>query len=303
MTADSPERTDRRAPIEERSVLNLAAIGAIMIWSATAPFSKFALREFPVLAYTLIRPVISIAILAVFLIYRWQPIRVDRSDLPRLVLTGLIGIGVSQLCYTAALDRTSVAHTVIIASTSPLLVAGYRLGVKRKRLPRRSLGGLIGGFTGVIVLMLGAGQTAGTSLTGDLLALISAISWMGATLWPVSLIKKYGSVRANMWMFGSSLLATAPVGVWYLPRIIDRTPGVLAWGSLVYAALFGMVVGNFLWQRAVQQLGGVRTLVYLYLQPVGAMVLAALFLGERLSLLQAVGGLLALAGVALVRRA
>ena len=106
-----------------------------------------------------------------------------------------------------------------------------------------------------------------------------------------------------VWMFGSSLLATAPVGVWYLPRIIDRTPGVLAWGSLVYAALFGMVVGNFLWQRAVQQLGGVRTLVYLYLQPVGAMVLAALFLGERLSLLQAVGGLLALAGVALVRRA
>ena len=37
-------------------------------------------------------------------------------------------------------------------------------------------------------------------------------------------------------------------------------------------------------------------------QPIGAMILAALWLGERLSPIQAVGGALALAGVGLVRR-
>ena len=49
--------------------------------------------------------------------------------------------------------------------------------------------------------------------------------------------------------------------------------------------------------------GASRTLIYLYLEPVGAMILAALFLGERLTPLQALGGALALVGVALVRRA
>lgn len=302
MSLEARASSGRRARLEEGSLFNVSAIGAIAIWSATAPFSKYALREFPVLAYTVIRPVISVAILAAILIYRHQQLRIERTDLPRVVLTGMLGIGASQLCYTAALDRTSVAHTVIIASMSPLFVAAYRLAIKRKSLPARSLLGLFGGFTGVVVLMLGAGSSSDTSLLGDLFALISAVTWMGATMWPVAIIKKYGSMRTNLWMFGSSLLATTPFGVWYLPRLVDDTPGVLSWGSLLYAAMFGMVVGNFLWQRAVQQVGGARALVYLYLQPVGAMLLAALVLGERLNLTQAAGGLVALIGVALVRR-
>jgi drug/metabolite transporter (DMT)-like permease len=302
MAADALPRTDQRAVVERTSLFNLSAIGSIAIWSGTAPFSKYALREFPVLAYTIMRPVFGIAILAAILLYRHQRLTVDRKDLPLIVVTGMIGIGASQLTYTGALDRTSVAHTVIIASMSPLFVAAYRLAVKHQRLPGRSLFGLFGGFVGVVVLMLGSRHSTDTSLVGDLLALISAVTWMGATMWPVRLIKKYGSLRTNLWMFGSSLLTTAPFGIWFLPDVFRETPSPLAWAALLYAAVFGMVTGNVLWQRAVQQLGGARTLVYLYLQPVGAMLIAALVLGERLSPLQAAGGVIALVGVALVRK-
>lgn len=284
------------------SILNLSALGAITIWSATAPFSKYALRDFPVLAYTAIRPVVGVCIMALILISRGQPLAIERRDFPRLLLTGMFGIGMSQLTYTGALSRTSVAHTVIIASVSPLLVAGYRLGIKRQRLPMKSLLGMLGGFAGVVVLILGSGGSSDTSLLGDGLALVSAVTWMGATIWPAELINKYGIMRVNLWMFGSALLATGPLGLREMPQVIHHPPHLVSWGALVYAAIFGMVVGNFLWQRAVQQVGSSRTLVYLYLQPVGAMVLAALVLGERLSPIQAAGGVLALIGVALVRR-
>jgi drug/metabolite transporter (DMT)-like permease len=75
----------------------------------------------------------------------------------------------------------------------------------------------------------------------------------------------------------------------------------LAWISLAYCGIFGIVIGSSLWQRAVHEIGPSRTFIYLYLEPLGAILLARLFLGDRLRPLQAVGGLLVLVGVALVR--
>jgi drug/metabolite transporter (DMT)-like permease len=52
----------------------------------------------------------------------------------------------------------------------------------------------------------------------------------------------------------------------------------------------------------VQQVGPVRTLVYLYLQPFFSLVIAAIVLGDRLTPVQAIGGVLAIGGVVLVKK-
>jgi drug/metabolite transporter (DMT)-like permease len=209
---------------------------------------------------------------------------------------------VSQLTYLNGLSRTSVAHTVILGSISPLLVAVYRIAVKRAKLPPISLLGIVGGFAGVILLVIGAGSGSGTSLLGDAFALASAIAWMGVTIWPAKTFARYGTLRPMAWMFLSSLMLTMPVSIGALHRTYQHMPSALAWASLFYSAVFGALIGNSLWQRSVQALGAARTLIYLYLQPVGALVLAAIILGERMNLTQAVGGVLALVGVGLVRR-
>jgi drug/metabolite transporter (DMT)-like permease len=153
-----------------------------------------------------------------------------------------------------------------------------------------------------VILVAGAGSGSGTSLSGDALAFISALAWMGVTIWPSSIFARHGTLRTMGWMFLSSLMLTLPLSATSLVQTMRDMPSPLAWASLGYAAVFGALIGNGLWQRAVQQLGASRTLIYLYLQPLGAMVLAALILGERLSLIQALGGVLALIGVGLVRR-
>jgi len=62
------------------------------------------------------------------------------------------------------------------------------------------------------------------------------------------------------------------------------------------------MAGNTLWQRAVQIIGPNRTLIYMYLEPFIVLIIAALALDERLTLVQAFGGVLALIGVMLVRK-
>jgi probable blue pigment (indigoidine) exporter len=68
-------------------------------------------------------------------------------------------------------------------------------------------------------------------------------------------------------------------------------------GGLVYAAVVGGVVSTALWGRSMVRLGSWQTMVYAYLEPVSAVVIAAIVLGESLSAIQAAGALLTLIGV------
>lgn len=285
------------------SVVNWPALGAILCWGAMSPLAKWALDEFPTLAYMAIRPVIAVVMLAAFLLLRGQPLGVERGDLRRFLLAGAICAGSSQFFYIGGLANTSVSHNVILISCSPLLVAGYSLLIKRQKLDNRSTLGVFGGFAGVVLLVAGAaGGDGGASLLGDVLSLGAAVSWMFATILPAPLLAKYGTLRTSLWLLGCSLLTVVPPSLLQIADAFAHPPSTLAWASLVYSGVFGILIGNSLWQHAVHQIGPNRTLIYLYLEPVVALILAALMLGERLSPVQAVGGVLALAGVALVRR-
>jgi drug/metabolite transporter (DMT)-like permease len=298
-----PEVAAIPAPDERTGgVISWPALAAVLIWSGTAPIAKYAIAEFPVLAYMVLRPIIASILLFALLFIRRESILLPKADLRRIALVGVFGLGLSQLTYLGGLSRTSVAHVVILGSISPLLVAVYRLTFKRARLPGLSILGIVGGFLGVILLVVGAGSGSGVSLVGDALAVVSAIAWMGVTIWPARIFARHGTIKPMAWMFLSSLMLTGPIGLPSLHRVVQEPPTALAWASLFYAAVFGALIGNALWQRSVQSLGPSRTLIYLYLQPLGAILLAAVLLGEPLNAMQAAGGLLALVGVGFVRR-
>ena len=226
---------------------------------------------------------------------------VRRSDWKRFALAGALCIGVSQLLFIGGLARTSVAHLIILASMSPLMAAMFRWAFRGQRPDRISALGMLVGFMGVIVVVGDAGSSEGTSVLGDLMALGAAATWVGATVLPQPLVTSYGALRATAWLMVAASALVVPVGALAIVETFQHPPPFLAWASLVYTAL-ALLIGNTLWQRAVQQVGPARTLVYLYLEPVLALVLAALVLGERLTIIQAIGGVLALLGVMLVRR-
>jgi len=70
-----------------------------------------------------------------------------------------------------------------------------------------------------------------------------------------------------------------------------------AWSGVVYGGCVGMVAAMALWGWSIRHLGPTETMAYLYLEPVSAVVLAALLLGESLSAQQALGAIIAFIGV------
>lgn len=75
----------------------------------------------------------------------------------------------------------------------------------------------------------------------------------------------------------------------------------VAWSLAVYAALVGSGVGAVIWYVGVRRFGASRTTIDQDLQPVLAVAIAAIVLGERLSPAQLAGAAIVIAGVALAR--
>ncbi|MEZ4530265.1 MAG: DMT family transporter [Thermomicrobiales bacterium] len=294
------EQIDRRAR-RMGAAISLPAMGAILFWSGISPFGKYAMDEMPAMIYIALRPVLAAVLVFGVMTLLRKPMRIDRRDLPRFIVAGVCLIGFSQLLFMGGLSLTSVSHLIILSSMSPLMGAMYRWIRTREMPDSRSALALVMGFVGVILVVGGAGSSEGTSLTGDLLAIAAGATWVGATVYPQPLVRKYGAPRATGWFLLLSSLALLPIGLFWFGEVRADPPTMLAWAALAYGAI-GMLAGNTLWQRAVQEVGPQRTLIYLYLEPFIVLVIAALALDERLTLLQALGGLLAMAGVILVRK-
>lgn len=281
--------------------ISIPALGAILFWSGVSPFGKYALDEMPAMVYIALRPVIAALLVFGIMTALRKSMRIERVDWGRFVIAGVFLIGFSQLLFMGGLSLTSVSHLIILSSTSPLMAALYRWYRFGDRPDRRSGLALVLGFLGVLLVVGDAASSEGTSLVGDLLAVAAGATWVGATIYPQPLVHKYGAARATGWFLLLPALVFLPIGMLWFGEVRADPPPHLAWVALAYGAV-GMLAGNTLWQRAVQEVGPSRTLIYLYLEPFIVLVIAALALDERLTLIQALGGILAMVGVVLVRK-
>lgn len=75
-----------------------------------------------------------------------------------------------------------------------------------------------------------------------------------------------------------------------------------SWGILAYSAIFALVVGHSIWNTFVHHIGPARTAVYANLVPVISVSISWIFLGERWTLVQIAGAVLAFAGLYLTGR-
>jgi len=106
-----------------------------------------------------------------------------------------------------------------------------------------------------------------------------------------------GAIPATAWSMALAALLITPAALPGLEGLPWRSVSWQAWAGLGYGATAGMVVAMTLWGRSVHRLGPTETMVYVYLEPVSAVVIAAVVLGESLTPTQALGAVVAFAGI------
>jgi drug/metabolite transporter (DMT)-like permease len=279
----------------------LAAI-AIVFWGISFVATKAALRD--VSPSTLIFVRFAIGALVLLAIVRELP---PRRAWGALALMGFIGVFVHQMLQAYALTLTSATSCGWLIGITPIWSAILSAIVLKERLGGWKLAGLIGGFAGAL-LVVTQGRFDATvfstpSTLGDLLIFLSTINWAIYSVLGHKTIRELGPRRATSgaMLFGALMLAPVFVarrGWLELPRLTAT-----GWGALLFLAVCCSALGYLFWYGALERIEVSRVAALLYAEPLVTFVAAALLLGERVSAVVVMGGVLVLASVLIAQYA
>jgi drug/metabolite transporter (DMT)-like permease len=222
-----------------------------------------------------------------------------------LIYLGLFGVTLNQLFFIIGLSRTSVLHSSLIIAMTPIFVLAIAALIKQEQITVRKAAGMLIAVIGVGILnALPASTTPGASptLVGDLFVFLAGVTFAMFTVLSKKISLQHSSITVNTFAYVSGALALAPMVIWQGQRFSYRVVSLAGWSSLLYMALFPSVICYLIYYYALGHISASRVSAFSYLQPVVATLLAALTLGERVTLPLVAGGAVIFSGVYLTER-
>jgi drug/metabolite transporter (DMT)-like permease len=273
-----------------------------IIWGSTYLGIELAGETMPPTFAAGVRFTLAGGLMLAFIAWRRGrgPLRLTRAEVASSIVVGLLLPGANSLLFITEREVPIGLASLIIASI-PLWVLLLRLAA-RERPDLISTIGLVVGFAGIAILVRPGGGSG--SLGFLLLTVLAAVLWaVGSFLSPRLQVPRDVFVATGFEMLAGGLVLLAIGLAVAKPGELD--PATYSGRSifgLSYLIVFGSIVGYsaYAWLLANAPLGQVST--YAYVNPVVAIALGAIVLGEEITLRVVAGALLVLASVAIVLR-
>jgi drug/metabolite transporter (DMT)-like permease len=309
------DAVDRAATgTKPRLAYALAGAGALL-FAVNGSVSKVTLTSgLTADRLTLLRSTITwLVLLAVLLVTRPARLRISLRELPFVAIYGVTGVAFTQWFYFIAIERLPVGVALLFEYTAPVMVALWARFVMGEPVRRRmwaALGLALAGLALVAQVWQGLGENGldGIGVLAGLGAAVALASYfllgehgvsgdrardpVSLTCWTFLFSALFWSVLTPWWTFDPSTLVE-PVA---LPGGLG---GVTApvWALVLWVAVLGTVLPFTLGLAALRHLPATRVAIVAMLEPVGAIVVAWVWLGEALTAVQLFGAAVVLVGI------
>jgi drug/metabolite transporter (DMT)-like permease len=286
-------------------MFDLRLLFVAVVWGINFSVVKYALADFHPLSFTVVRFFFAALFLLSVMVLTREPAAIDRRDRFPIVRLGFIGITVYNIFFMLGLKYTTVSHSALFISMSPLVAALIQAATGRERITLPAVTGLGIAFLGVVTIIRtqhGEFSFSSNLFLGDVLTLCGTVTWALYTVTARPLLERYSALKVTAYNMAAGTVLLAPIA---LPDLLRQDWGAIpvkSWLALFFTAFISAGVAFSLWYQGVKRIGVTRTMVYHYLMPFAAVLFAAFFLDEQITLRTALGGVSILAGIALVQR-
>jgi len=279
---------------------------AAFLWAVSFVAVKVALDAVPPLVVVALRLAISAACFLPWVIAMGGTRGIGGRGLGRLFVLSLFGTSLHYGTQTIGLQYTTASNGSVYTTTGPITILLLSALVLGERITLRKAAGVAVAVTGVLVVMgaetLGAFELG--NIKGDLLILASIVMWGLFTVFGKRMTDELGALRVTAWVTILGALTMVPFG-WCEARAagfeITKTP-VDAWVAIAFLGIACSFLATLLYFVALGLSESQKVGVYLYTIPPMTAVVAALYLGEVITINLVVGAVLVIAGVALTER-
>jgi drug/metabolite transporter (DMT)-like permease len=288
----------------EKRLAYFAWLAVCVIWGTTYLGILITLETMPPGAMAAMRWLIAAAILVIYLRVRGEPLP-PRSRWGGIALMGflLLFVGNGGVAYAELWVPSGLA--AVLVATQPFWMAGVeRASGSSERLGAQTIAGLVIGFLGIVVLVwpeLSMGSADSRRfLLGVVLLQIAALGWSLGSAYSRRFARQdhvLGTTALQMFAGGVFLGALGLArGEWSHVAFNPRTAT-----ALLYLATVGAIGGFVAYTYALRHLPVSLVSLYAYINPVIAVALGVLFVGEPFTLRIAAAAALVLVGVGIVR--
>ena len=278
----------------------ILAATCVFFWGITFVCTKYLLRTFTPLEihfYRFIAAYIGLWLLRP----KFEKIAIRDNIL--FALAGFTGVILYQFFENIAINYTNASNVSVIVSICPLFTAIFsQIFLKEKHLSFWFIIGFVISITGVTLVCFNGNSVLEFNPKGDFLALFSAICW-GFYSVVISIInrKNYDQICSTRRIFFFAVLMMIP-----LMLFTDQNAGVANSVrfsnplNIIYLLFLGIVASGFCfsaWNKACKIVGTVKVSCGLYLIPVVTIIFAFFALGEKITILGALGAAITIAGL------
>ena len=277
----------------------------ILIWGSNFSIVKVALRDFPEIPFNAMR---MISGTVVFLATLWftrdrsQPRPpLTRTDWTQLFFLGFVGTFLYQLCFVSSVRRTSVGNGSLIIGLSPIVISLMSAFVGHEKIRPLRWAGVFMALLGLYFVVGQGVDFSGQTLRGDLLMLAGVLCWATYSVASQPILKRHSPLVVIALTFSVGAMSYVLVMTPILADVEWGAVSGFSWFLMFTSAFLALNVSYWIWYTGLKKLGGSRTSVYSYLTPIVAMIVAAIWLGEPISVNQIAGAAAIFAGLLITR--
>jgi drug/metabolite transporter (DMT)-like permease len=282
------------------------AILAISLWGISFISIKIALQDVSPVTLIVVRFAAGAVLVGALAWARGEFKQLRWKDIPALAGVGLIGIALQQFLQVSGQTSAEASVAAFLASTAPAFTVALAALFLKEKIHAWQIGGVALATLGAVLVATNGNLTGllggHFGAPGNLLVLASSVVWALLTLLSKRAVENRPAflVTAGMFFFGTLFLSPLFIlqGGWR--ELATVTPN--GWGAIIFTTLICTVGAYLLNTHALKHISASRVALIQNLEPLVAVVGAALILAEALTWPMLLGGVAILGGVYLAER-
>ncbi len=202
----------------------------------------------------------------------------------------------TMMAYFVSILNASVSVAVLLLYTAPVYVTLFSPRLLKESSTKKGIIALVLSFAGVVLIVNPGKLEFSMYSIGILAGIISGIAYAFQIMTSKYLSLRYSGYTQAFWGFVIAMLILLPVGMMPLDVVFRNM------NYLVLLAIFPTILAVSLYFNGLKKVRAQSASILGLIEPVSAVILAVLILGEQISTHELIGGALILVGAALVMK-
>ncbi len=229
-------------------------------------------------------------------------LRIGVAELGRYALLSVTGYGAASLCFFFALQHASASVVTVLLYTYPALIAATEAVLSRTWPTRSAVAGVAMTFAGCAMVVGVLEHEVHIDAAGIALGLAAGVAYGLFTMLSHRLVPGRSRIVVMAFMFGISAVVMAVIASVAGETLRPHGWSVTLWLLILAIVAVPTIAAVVLYLGGIRRLGPARAALASTTEPVFTIILAWVFLGERLTALQMAGAALVVAGILLAER-